>query len=167
MPNKQIELDGQLLKKIAHKNATATVTATDLATRERIRVYSDIGRTRSRLIRQGAKIVDNDYMQFWEDLEKAGVGSIVRGRKDKADRFAWHYSLKDVSKSMLDGSDFKSSAPVEKVETKETGKSAHEKFTQKVTCVLGTDRVIELKMPDHFTKDEAEAVCTAIRSLAQ
>lgn len=167
-----ITLDGNKLKAIAHRTPTATVTANSLAGRERIRHFSDITRTRSQLIREGQMIVDADYEQFWNDLQAAGVGSIVYGRKGKPNRFAWHYSLKSVAKSMLQGVDMKVNRqatvaePQEVEAPEETQPDNVEQLTQKVTFVLSANRVMELRLPDNFSKTEADAVCTALRTLA-
>lgn len=173
-------LSGEKLKKLAHANHTATVTAMALASRERIRNFSDIRRTKAELIRQGEKIVDSDYIQFWKDLEAQGVGSIIYGRRGvKPDKFAWHYSLKAVSKSMIEGEDItvkrfpdapplRGSSPEQSSKIQRTAQvGAPEPLTQKVTVVISTNRIIELRVPDNFTKAEAERVATAIRSVAQ
>ena len=102
-------LNGKQLKAIAHKSHTATVVATSLACRDRLRHESDITRTKNALIRDGEKIVEADYMQFWKDLQLAGAGSIVYGRKGKPDRFTWNYSLKKVAESMIEGRDVQAS----------------------------------------------------------
>lgn len=119
-PNQVVTLNGAKLKQIAHASHTATVTMTSLALRERLRHSSDIVRTKNQLIREGEKIVDSDYMSMWEALQSEGVGSIVYGRKHKPDRFEWYYSLKQVAKAGLEGTNeevekingFKKKAPL-------------------------------------------------------
>ena len=41
-------------------------------------------------------------LTFWKELEAAGVGSIIYGRKGKPNRFSWHYSLKSVAQSYFE-----------------------------------------------------------------
>jgi hypothetical protein len=98
-----VTLDGGKLKAIGHASHTAEVTITALALRERLRHFSDITRTRMQLVRNGERIVEEDYMKFWKSLEDAGVGVIVYGRKGKPDRFHWYYSLKKVAKAAIEG----------------------------------------------------------------
>jgi hypothetical protein len=98
-----VTLDGAKLKAIGHASHTAEVTMTALAMRERLRHFSDITRTRNQLVRNGERLVEEDYMAFWKSLQDAGVGVIVYGRKGRPDRFEWHYSLKKVAKASLEG----------------------------------------------------------------
>lgn len=101
--NQVVTLDGAKLKQVGHASHTAEVTITALALRERLRHFSDITRTRNQLIRQGERVVDEDYMAFWKGLQDAGVGTIIFGRKGKPDRFQWHYSMKKVAQAALEG----------------------------------------------------------------
>lgn len=98
-----VTLDGAKLHKIGHASHTAEVTITDLALRERLRTFSDITRTKNKLIRNGERIVEADYMAFWKSMQDEGLGVIVYGRRGKPDRFEWHYSLKLVAKAALEG----------------------------------------------------------------
>lgn len=177
-----VTLDGAKLKAIAHKSHTATVTATSLALRERLRHSSDITRTRSELARQGERIVEADYMQFWKDLQAAGVGSIVYGRKGKPDRFDWHYSLKEVAKACIDGSDVKAfktshAAPAKeepkaktvlrKATAKEEPKAKAELDAGRLVFIpLRADFNVEIKVPADFSKSEAEILASALSRAA-
>lgn len=101
----QIKLDGSKLYNIAHASHSAEVTMTALALRERNRHFSDMGRTKTALIRAGEKIVDEEYRKFWHDLQRAGIGAIVHGRRGVPDRFEWYYALKMVADAALTGRD--------------------------------------------------------------
>lgn len=172
-------LNGQKLREIAHKSHTATVTATSLALRERLRHSSDITRTRAELARQGERIVESDYMQFWKDLQSANVGSIVYGRKGKPDRFDWHYSLKSVAKACIEGGDVKADKLASKSESKPKKSSVRLSEKEKETTVkksgnvetmegrlvyipLRSDFHVEIKVPSNFNKDEAEILAKAL-----
>lgn len=179
-----VTLNGAKLKEIAHKSHTATVTATSLALRERLRHSSDITRTRAELARQGERIVEADYMQFWKDLQVAGVGSIVYGRKGKPDRFDWYYSLKSIAKACIDGSNVqavKVAGPMQpeapkvilrpKSEVAPKREEVKVRLSDKVSTSSG-DRLVyiplrsnfdvEIKVPVNFTKDEAELLSKAL-----
>lgn len=96
-----------------HTVATSTPTAQEVtlfhAARQRDARMgtTDIQSTEKRLLRMGKRIVHVEYTQYWNDLEKAGVGSIIRGRNGKADRFAWNYSLKEVAIAAMESKDLK------------------------------------------------------------
>lgn len=188
----QVTLDGAKLKAIAHKSKTAEVTALSLAMRERLRHSSDITRTRSELARAGERIVESDYMQFWKDLQAAGVGSIIYGRKGKPDRFDWHYSLKAVSKACIEGTDVSASKlamheePVKvksilrkanKAKGRMTADEKDMKSSQagNVETVEGNRLVyiplrknfhVEISVPADFSKDEADVLAKALSRAA-
>lgn len=115
----QVSLNGTVLKKIANSSHTAEVVMTDMALRERLRPFSDIQRTRNRLVREGEKIIEDDYKAFWKSLQDAGAGVIVYGRKGQPDRFQWHYSMKKVAEAALEGRDVQA----EKISSKEAPKA--------------------------------------------
>jgi hypothetical protein len=168
---------GAKLKAIAHKNDTSIVTAMSLRLRERQRHTSDITRTRSELARQGERIVESDYIQFWKDLQAAGVGSIIYGRKGKPDRFEWHYSLKSVAKACIDGSNIepikndsaKDQMKTVKLATKEVNPEPVKKTTEASKTVyvpLRPNFDVEFTLPVDLSKDEAEMLSRALTRAA-
>lgn len=166
-------LDGAKLKAIAHKSHTATVTATSLALRERIRHSSDITRTRSELARMGERIVESDYMQFWKDLQAAGVGSIIYGRKGKPDRFDWHYSLKSVAKACIEGQNVEATKETRTEPARDMPKVPAKKEVEKkmeakqvIFVPLRSDFDVEINVPSNFTKAEAEMLSKALNRVA-
>lgn len=98
-------LNGERLKSIAHANSTAEVVATALALRQRQRTETNVKAMWSSLLRNKEKVVQKEFFQFWKNLEAEGLGSLIVGRRGKHTRFIWNYSLKNVGKSMLEGSD--------------------------------------------------------------
>lgn len=186
-------LDGSKLKAIAHSTPTAEITVTSLALRERLRHSSDIQRTKSQLIRDGEKIVDADYMKLWKDLQDAGIGSIIYGRKGRPDRFEWHYSLKSVAKAALEGTNEQVSklagvranvqrkkpvkvirrpqkvvAPVAAKPTPKAMPVAAPvlKSSKLAYIPLRNDFNVEISVPSDLTKAEAEVLSNAIRRLS-
>lgn len=124
-----IVLNSQKLREVSHASHTAEVTITSIAIRERLRKFSDIQRTRNALIRNGEKIVDADYMAFWQGLEAAGVGVIVKDRVGAAPkRFEWYFSMKKVAQAALEGKD----VPAERVTTQTKAAKAPALRTKKV-----------------------------------
>lgn len=177
----QITLNGSKLKSISNASHTAEVTITALALRERLRHFSDITRTRNLLVRSGEKIVDTDYMNFWKGLQDAGVGVIVYGRKGKADRFEWHYSMKKVAQAALEGKD-QLADKIPSVKAKPT-KRPEQKIARKLHMVKPTiaapvkkekllyiplrkDFNLEISVPSDLSKAEAEMIGSALRRLS-
>lgn len=165
-----IKLEGKLLKRIADANPTAEVVATSLALRERLRHFSDIRRTKMDLIKNGEKIVDNDYKKFWKDLESLGVGSIVYGRKGNPDRFEWHYNLKSVASAVIEGKDlelsridFKSAKKPEMIRT--PIKLVKPSVTERNVYIMLRDGIsLNLNVPSDLTKNEINLI---VRALSQ
>lgn len=166
----QLNLNGAQLKKIANASHTAEVVMTDMALRERVRPFSDIHRTRNRLIREGEKIIEDDYKAFWKSLQDTGAGVIVYGRKGNPDRFQWHYSMKKVAEAALDGKDLKVS--MEKPESPKSAPKAETKVAAKPVqtkefCVpIRADFLIDLVIPANLTKAEAEMISAVLRRAA-
>lgn len=160
-----IQLDGKTLKAIANKNHTSSVAATALAMRERIRTETDIKRTQSSLIRSGEKINKDDFLAFWEDLQNAGVGEIKYGRKNKPHRFNWFYSLKDVSKAMLEGVSPKVRAVSNRTSQEEAVDPGVEPLAQKIKFFLTPTRMVEVRAPDNLTEEEATKIAKGLKTL--
>lgn len=185
-------LKGSVLKAIAHKNHTATVVATSLAIRVRLRHESDIVRTKNALIRDGEKIVDEDYSQFWEDLEKSGAGVIIYAQKDKGsdgrqETFKWHFSLKKVAEAMLTGQNITRSAqePASQTEAPKAAAPMVKTIIRKGTAALASvpkqeksqnERTVfiplrpgfdlDFKVPSNLSKDEVETITRALSRAA-
>lgn len=172
MQQQTVTLNGKQLREIAHKTRTAEITMTAMAMRERLRHFSDISRTRTQLLRAGEKIIDEDYKQFWKDLQAAGVGSIIYGRKGKPDRFEWHYSLKKVAKAALEGTDEKAervtaetlSLP-ENVEAKSSSPSS--KHNDRLVYIpLRNNFDVEIRLPRDVSAQEIETIKKALERSA-
>lgn len=119
-------LKGQQLNAVATETPTAHEVALDLAARQRLRHYSDVTRTRIKLVREGKQIVEKDYMAFWQGLEKLSIGTLIYPRKKSNPvRFEWHYSLKSVAKAMVEGTD-EVASKVEMPKKKITGRVLRE-----------------------------------------
>lgn len=173
-----VTLNGKQLKEITHKSRTAEVTMTALAMRERMRTFSDIPRTRAKLVKEGEKIVEQDYMQFWKDLQTAGVGVIVYGSKNRPDRFEWHFSLKQVAKASLEGVDQKTDV-VSKPSTilnrpKVIRRHSEDKPAQQasmrsdrlVYVSLRKDYDVAIKLPGDVSSAEVDTICKALARVA-
>lgn len=166
-------LDGNRLREIATANETALITANALQGRERNRSATDIARTKSAMVREGKKIVEADFMQFWKDLQSVGAGTIVYGRKDKPDRFEWHYAIKDVGHAMFGGEKPDNVKVTEKPMAKKTagGKevihiSLEEPDTRSIQFVLPSGGRVEMTVPKKISEAEANAVVREFKKLS-
>lgn len=172
-----VTLNGKNLKDLAHKSHTAERTMTSLAIRERVRTFSDIPRTRAKLIKEGEKIVEEDYNQFWKDLQAAGVGTIVNGRRGVPSRFEWHFSLKQVAKAALEGIDQKATpvanpnVPKRKVirrprlvaAPKTEAPKAATKVDSSHFIYLRNEMGMEVKLPSDVSADQLQRVAKALQ----
>lgn len=182
-----VTLDGSKLKQIAHASHTAEVTITALAMRERLRHFSDISRTRNTLVRNGEKIVEEDYMKFWKQLQDAGMGTIIYGRRGKPDRFEWYYSLKKVAKAAIEGTNESAEKVGGKGRSVAKPKSVPQKLSKEekqekvqkaevaptnngarfVYIPLRPDFDLELPVPPKgYSPDEVEVISRALRRLS-
>ncbi len=100
-----VHLNAASAHNITHSNETALATTEELKSRVRNRRYTNIEKTRKLLVQKQLKIVEGDYVQYWKDMQAAGFGSIIYGRKGNPDRFAWNYNLKDVASAGLASGD--------------------------------------------------------------
>ncbi len=168
-----IKLDGKLLKQVADANSTAEVVAMSLSLRERLRHFSDIRRTKMTLIRNGEKIVENDYKKFWKDLETLGVGSIIYGRKGNADRFEWHYNLKSIASAAIEGRDLElNRLNFNPSKTEEVKKSPVKLLVPEITeknvyVMLRDDFSINMNVPSDITKKEIDLIVKALQEVSK
>lgn len=161
------------LKAIAESTETAGATSSMLIERERNTPHADIGRVRSALVRDGARLVEADYMKFWQDLQDAGAGSIIYGRKGKPSRFAWHYSLRMIGQAMLTGKGKfegvpKAEAQPEAVVEAPVAKTAKKKLSAgPVSIKMENDKISILLPNGKVVKVESEEDALAILKAVQ
>jgi hypothetical protein len=162
-----VTLNSKTLKDITHKNRTAEVTMTALALRERIRTFSDIPRTRAKLIKEGEKIVEADYIQLWKDLQAAGVGVIVNGQRNRPGRFEWHFSLKDVAAIALEDKTAKAAATQPKAERPKLKEAAPVAKAERLVYVsLRPGFDLAIKLPGDVTAKEIQTITNALSKVS-
>ena len=102
-------IPGKMLKEIALKSKTAEIAAYALYMRRRLTRDTDIPRLKYDLIKDGHKVINEDFDQLWDDLQRAGMGVLVHGRNGQPNRFEWFYNMRLVAQAALDGKDYPSS----------------------------------------------------------
>lgn len=172
---------GKKLYKLAHESKTADAVVHALASRERLRHFIDIRRMRYDLKKEGFKIIDSEYMNLWREWEKMGLGSIVRGRIGKDDRFVMNYDMRRVAEASIKGTDL-GSEDVKKgvvlkavaAVTKRRGrKPKAETLQQTVSLVnanqskqviigLDNNTIIKIDLPFGITKDDIKRITNTL-----
>lgn len=84
--------------------ATATETAKNVFTafgeRQRFRQETDLRALKASLLKDGKKVVDDEFNALFKKLQDSGVGSIIVGRGGKSNRFKWHYNLRELTSAV-------------------------------------------------------------------
>lgn len=99
------KLLGSMLHKIGHATPTHENVNLALATRERVRGFSNINSLKYELRAMGFKIVDHEYNQYWKDWQAAGLGVISPGKGKKQTKFIHFYDMRKVAQAALEGKD--------------------------------------------------------------
>lgn len=113
------------VKSIANSSEAAKAIFDELGSRKRYRKYTNLDQFKHLLMSKGLKVVDTEYWKTLKDMEKAGLGTIIIGRRGNPDRFIWNYNLKSVAQAAKDpGTQLQSiESPVKrKVSLKKTAK---------------------------------------------
>lgn len=178
-------LNREVIKTLSNASTTATSAMLLLALRERNKPYTPLAVMKDQLIKMGEKVVDADYKQFWKDLEAAGVGSLILGRKGNPDRFQWNYSLKDVARSVVDDKGeaikafaskkpakrvrlaSKASRPARKAPTPKPVLPPTPKATASVVYLIPVRKDVTLKvaLPSDLTPSELAGICSAFKAI--
>lgn len=135
---------------VSNPSAAALIAA--LAKRQRAHAFTDIRRYRAMLRNSGTQLNEHDYIQAWKDLQAAGAGRIVYGRRGKPTKFAWNRNLKDVVKDLVQTKVAPHAEPM-------TVKDA-----TSVIVVLGAGRLAELKLPSQFSQADADTITSILQT---
>jgi hypothetical protein len=83
---------------IANETPTSKAIFKALAERQRFRRRTDLNRLHKTL---GDQITEEEFLSTFKKLQEAGIGSLIIGRKNNPNRFAWNYNLKSVANAAL------------------------------------------------------------------
>lgn len=98
-----MNLNAEKLKELAKSCMTSNAVFSELAARLRWRQTTDMRMLRRAILKKGVRVNDTDYTNTFRQLEKLGIGKILKGYHGHSDKFQWQYSLKDVAKIGLEG----------------------------------------------------------------
>lgn len=72
-----------------------------LSSRKRSRRRTDLNRLFLAVQATNKNISETSFLEFFKTLQDKNVGSLIIGRKNNPNRFAWKYSLKDFASGEL------------------------------------------------------------------
>jgi hypothetical protein len=156
------------LKEIANSSHTSIITMLFLALRQRSREASNLDVIKSQLTRMGEKIIDEDYYRFWKSLDSAGVGSYIVGRRGNPNRFKWHFDLKQIAQSAIEGKEQEAKdlakKKVKNARIVSKPREVAPVTTQRTiyTVKLADGSVAEITLPKEASKKDFEAVFHAL-----
>lgn len=87
------------IHQIAQSSPIAKEVFKVLERRQRFRKRSDISRIYREVKSHNINTDPKEVLSVFKELQTAGVGSIVLGRKNNPNRFVWKYNLKHVAKA--------------------------------------------------------------------
>lgn len=149
------QINKQALSKIAKRTLTSEAVFTFLGCRERNRGDTNLTRLKYDLIEENFKIIPEDFMDTFKDLEAAGLGQIIQGKKP---RFKWFVSLKEVGKTGL------STVPMKPVEPKVERVVEAEAVVPRKSMVicLNKNRDVTVELPTNLTREEAQFIASKL-----
>lgn len=152
-------MDEKKLSQIANQSATAKAVFKVFKERDRNprEGVMDTRRVRYELEQEGVKIVPQEFMEVFKNLEKAGVGKLVR-EKGKPLSFKWNTSMKDVAAMAL-----VTGGTVTHSEIMKHSEHHH----ASVLALLPSGREIPLTLPPDLDKEDAQALCKMIMRRAR
>jgi hypothetical protein len=175
-------LDVKRLKIIANNSPESKLIFEALKNRDRTRKITDLRQFQYKLVDEGSNITKEDIMQTFQELEQAGVGIIVIGRRGKPTRFKWNYSIKKIGKLGLNSKSI-TSGSVHKLKQKDVNLAEFKtKLTQelkdavsskKMTAYMITEIPLregfsaKIEIPFDLTIEEAKKIAETIQSVVQ
>lgn len=166
---------------VFNANPTAKEVGKALGRRERDRSVTNLNWFKYDLLSGPGQpsIAMNDFITVFSELEKLGVGSLIRGRKQKngtvtPPRFNWNYSIKDIARAAAGQIDKTEVKKVEAPKAKTIRTEAKSEVTAPVTAnkVTGTPREMVLNGPGlslkiDLSKDLSPETLTALVDLVK
>lgn len=137
------------LKQVAEASPVSKIVFDMFSARERFRRRSDLRRMHSNLVLEGKQISYDDFLTVFENLQDAGVGRIVVGRKNNPDRFLWNYNIKEVAQRAKQGVSVEALEPLPVAIRKRTRKV---KRQSKVIAKPTESHSVSVKQMDNYTQ---------------
>lgn len=90
-----------MLTKVAQSSKAADVVFKYLAGRERAAWTLNLSRMYTDVTADGSNLSRETFNKVFEDLQKAGAGTIVHGRRGNPNRFVWNYNFREAATQTL------------------------------------------------------------------
>jgi hypothetical protein len=158
-------IDTQRLRRLYRSDESAKAVFDHLAKRERSRKELAVERLAINIANEGSKASRADVMRVLKELERAGCGKYIPGRKGHQSRFSWDVDMVAVGRNAA-GQD----TPIEQVDA---ATLAEDDSTEGVSVDgevthsfrLRPDLSVDLKLPSDLTSTEATRLADFVRTL--
>lgn len=139
-----VTINNDVIKNLDHSNPTAEGIFLYLSYRQRNRSSTDLTNLKRELLKKGVKVVDGDYLNTFNTLKDAGVGTIKIGRNGNPSKFFWHFSQKEIGKIGLG----------DVLKNKEQGLTTLRNHIENVKNrkTKGSGKYIRIYIPEEFLK---------------
>lgn len=105
----------ETISQIAQSTEVAQKVFGALKERQRWRDRTDLTRLYKQLLEGGLTVAEQEFLGVFKKLEDIGAGSVIIARKkNKPNRFAWKYNLKDVAQAAASNQPIETLKPLEK-----------------------------------------------------
>ncbi len=159
MTSKTVSVDVRKLKELYKKTPQARAVLDHLASRERNRSTTTVGRIQANVDPSGNSISRGDVIEVFRALEDAGCGAFKAGRKGWESRFEWTAQMVAVGQAA-------SGEPVKVEEvTKDEAGDEEAEITLRHSYHLRPDVSVTFELPRDLTPIEAERLAQFLRSL--
>ena len=96
--NTTMTIKGTELHRLLNKTDTASLITESFSERIRNRPETDLNRLKRDLLQAGEKVVEADFINYFKELERLGIGQIIYF-KETPTKFAWFYNLKNIAEA--------------------------------------------------------------------
>jgi len=148
-----------MLTKVAQSGRAADVVFKYLAGRERSTWNLNLSRVFADLTADGTSINREAFNQVFMDLQKAGAGTIVHGRRGGANRFMWQYNFREAANQTLQT--IEASRP-KTVEAPKATVEVPKATAIEVQDTLKASAVIQINIPQKMAKQDLAALLDLI-----
>lgn len=95
----------ETVSQIAQSTPVAKEVFTALSERQRPRQRTDLNRLYIQVTEKNPNMSERDFLDVFKRLQTANVGTLIIGRKNNPNRFAWNYNLKQLASAALGDGD--------------------------------------------------------------
>jgi len=152
-------VDVSKLKWLYSNNSTARAFLDHAASRQKNSTETSVDRALAVLIQEGHDLSRGQIIEMFRELEAAGCGEFLTGRRGWPSRFAWKVGLVSIGKA--------AAGEIQEIEEIPAGTPTEEETLQMIPHVyqLRQDLKVTLELPADMTQREAIRLSEFVRSL--